>query len=73
MPTAVAQVKQQHPSLRVQLAIETSDVLMERLAQGKLDMVVGRLFERHERSSRVEQRHNHRDDLRKTHTNVLRL
>ena len=51
MPTAVAQVKQQHPSLRVQLAIETSDVLMERLAQGKLDMVVGRLFERHDKSA----------------------
>ena len=50
LPTAVAQVKQQHPSLRVHLAIETSDVLMERLAQGKLDMVVGRLFERHDKS-----------------------
>jgi DNA-binding transcriptional LysR family regulator len=50
LPTAVAQVKQQHSSLRVQLAIETSDVLMERLAQGKLDMVVGRLFERHDKT-----------------------
>lgn len=50
LPTAVAQVMQQHPSLRVQLAIETSDVLMERLAQGKLDMVVGRLFERHDKT-----------------------
>lgn len=50
MPAAVAQVKQQHPSLRVQLAIETSDVLMERLAQGKLDMAVGRLFERHDKT-----------------------
>lgn len=50
MPAAIAQVKQQHPSLRVQLAIETSDVLMERLAQGRLDMVVGRLFERHDKT-----------------------
>ena len=50
LPTAVAQVKQQHPSLRIQLAIETSDVLMERLAQGKVDMVVGRLFERHDKT-----------------------
>lgn len=50
LPTAVAQVKQLHPSLRVQLAIETSDVLMERLVQGKLDMVVGRLFERHDKT-----------------------
>ena len=50
LPTAVAQVKRLQPSLRVQLAIETSDVLMERLAQGKLDMVVGRLFERHDKT-----------------------
>jgi DNA-binding transcriptional LysR family regulator len=50
LPAAVAQVKQQHPSLRVQLAIETSDVLMERLAQGKVDIVVGRLFERHDKT-----------------------
>jgi DNA-binding transcriptional LysR family regulator len=50
LPPAVALVKQEHPSLRVSLQIETSDVLMERLAQGKLDMVVGRLFERHDKS-----------------------
>jgi DNA-binding transcriptional LysR family regulator len=50
LPPAVALVKQEHPSLRVSLQIETSDVLMERLAQGKLDMVIGRLFERHDKS-----------------------
>jgi DNA-binding transcriptional LysR family regulator len=50
VPAAVAQVKLQHPSLRVQLSIETSDVLMERLAQGRLDMVIGRLFERHDKT-----------------------
>lgn len=50
LPSAVALVKQEHPSLRVSLQIETSDVLMERLAQGKLDMVVGRLFERHDKT-----------------------
>ena len=49
LPAAVAQVKAQHPTLRVNLQIETSDVLMERLAQGKLDMLVGRLFERHDK------------------------
>jgi DNA-binding transcriptional LysR family regulator len=43
-------VKQEHPNLRVSLQIETSDVLMERLQQGRLDMVVGRLFERHDKS-----------------------
>jgi DNA-binding transcriptional LysR family regulator len=46
----VAQVKAQHPSLRVSLQIETSDVLLERIAQDRLDMMVGRLFERHDKS-----------------------
>jgi len=50
LPPAVARVKQEHASLRVSLQIETSDVLIERLLQGKLDMVVGRLFERHDKS-----------------------
>ena len=51
MPAAIALVKQAHPNLRVALQIETSDVLMERLQQGKLDMVVGRLFETHDKSA----------------------
>ncbi len=51
LPPAIAVVKQEHPSLRVSLQIETSDVLMERLHQGKLDMVVGRLFEQHDKSA----------------------
>jgi DNA-binding transcriptional LysR family regulator len=51
MPGAVALLKQRHPTLRVALQIETSDVLMERLQQGKLDMVLGRLFETHDKST----------------------
>ncbi len=50
LPPAVALVKKEHPDLRVAVQIETSDVLIERLAQGKLDMVVGRLFERHDKT-----------------------
>ena len=50
LPTAVAQVKQEHPSLRISLDIETSPVLLERLEQGKLDIVVGRLFAEHDKS-----------------------
>ena len=49
LPTAVAAVKSQHPSLRVSLQIETSDVLLERIAQGRLDMMVGRLFANHDK------------------------
>jgi DNA-binding transcriptional LysR family regulator len=50
LPPAVALLKQAHPELRVALEIETSDVLMERLAQGKLDILVARLFARHDKS-----------------------
>ena len=51
LPTAVAQVKQEHPSLRISLDIETSPVLLERLEQGKLDIVVGRLYEEHDKEN----------------------
>jgi len=50
LPPAVALVKQEHPSLRVGVQIETSDVLLERLAQGKLDMLVARLFAQHDKA-----------------------
>jgi DNA-binding transcriptional LysR family regulator len=50
LPEAVALVKEEHPSLRISLQIETSDVLMERLSQGRLDMVIGRLFPRHDKT-----------------------
>lgn len=51
LPVAVAQVKQEHPSLRISLDIETSPVLLERLEQGKLDIVVGRLYEEHDKEN----------------------
>jgi len=50
MPDAIAHIKATHPSLRVSLQVETSDVLVDRLAQGKLDMVIGRLFARHDKN-----------------------
>ena len=51
LPAAVAQVKQAHPNLRISLDIETSPVLLERLEQGKLDIVVGRLYAQHDKSN----------------------
>ena len=51
LPPAVDMVKQQHPSLRIALQIETSDVLIERLNQGKLDILVARLFAQHDKTS----------------------
>jgi len=51
LPAAVAQVKQAHPSLRISLDIETSPVLLDRLEQGQLDIVVGRLFAEHDKNN----------------------
>ena len=50
LPQAVAMVKQEHPNILVSLQIETSDVLMERLQQNKLDMLVARLFAQHDKT-----------------------
>jgi DNA-binding transcriptional LysR family regulator len=49
-PEAVRMVKANHPDLRVSLQIETSDVLIERLNQNKLDILVARLFAQHDKS-----------------------
>jgi DNA-binding transcriptional LysR family regulator len=51
LPPAVALVKQEHPNLRISLEIETSPVLLDRLEQGKIDIVVGRLFAEHDKSN----------------------
>ncbi|GHH51452.1 LysR family transcriptional regulator [[Pseudomonas] boreopolis] len=50
LPPALARITQQHPDLRVSLLVESSDVLLERLAQNKLDFLVARLFARHDKS-----------------------
>jgi DNA-binding transcriptional LysR family regulator len=50
LPEAVQAVKAHHPDLRVTLQIETSDVLIEKLNQNKLDILVARLFAQHDKS-----------------------
>jgi len=50
LPPAVAMVKREQPNLRVSLEIETSPVLLERMEQGKLDILVARLFAEHDKS-----------------------
>ncbi|WP_295549983.1 LysR family transcriptional regulator [uncultured Pseudacidovorax sp.] len=44
LPQAVAAVKREQPSLRVVLEIETSPVLVDYLRQGRLDILVARIF-----------------------------
>ncbi|WP_046115163.1 LysR family transcriptional regulator [Aquincola tertiaricarbonis] len=51
LPPAVALVKRDQPSLRVAIDIETSPVLLERLDQGRLDVVVARLFAGHDNAN----------------------
>jgi DNA-binding transcriptional LysR family regulator len=50
LPEAVQMVKDNHPDLRVSLQIETSDVLIEKLNQNKLDILIARLFAQHDKS-----------------------
>jgi DNA-binding transcriptional LysR family regulator len=45
IPQAIAKVKATHPHLRIGVQMDTSDVLQPRLQQGKLDILVARLFE----------------------------
>jgi len=51
LPQAISRVKQAHPTLRVSVQVETSDVLMERLAQGKLEILTARLFAQHDKTA----------------------
>lgn len=47
LPMAIAAVKQAHPNLRITVHIEASNVLIEQLNRGNLDLMVGRLSGKH--------------------------
>ncbi|KVN62947.1 LysR substrate-binding domain-containing protein [Burkholderia stagnalis] len=49
VPPAVAAVKGTHASVHISVEIDTSNVLLERLAQDKLDIVLGRLSAEHDK------------------------
>ncbi|MGU7784179.1 LysR substrate-binding domain-containing protein [Burkholderia sp. PU8-34] len=49
VPPAVAAVKDTHAGVHVSVEIDTSNVLLERLAQDKLDIVLGRLSAEHDK------------------------
>ena len=46
IPPALVSVARTTPKLRVELHVESSDVLLEQLVAGKIDIMIGRLFER---------------------------
>ncbi len=50
IPKAVERAMQDHPHLRISLLVESSDTLLDRLAQNQLDILVSRLFERHDKT-----------------------
>ena len=45
LPVAVAAVKQAHPALTISVTVDSSDVLMESLARGALDILLARITE----------------------------
>lgn len=49
LPPALAQLNREHPDLRVSMLVESSDVLLEQLAHNRIDLMVGRLFARHDK------------------------
>ncbi len=49
LPAAVAAVKRVHADIRISVEIDTSNVLLEKLAQEKLDIVIGRLSAEHDK------------------------
>jgi DNA-binding transcriptional LysR family regulator len=50
LPPTVAAVKQAHPNLQITIQIEPSNVLIERLNRGTLDVLVGRLSAEHDKA-----------------------
>lgn len=48
LPPTIAAVKQLHPNLRIAVQIESSNVLIEQLFRGKLDVMIGRLSDEHD-------------------------
>jgi DNA-binding transcriptional LysR family regulator len=56
IPAAVAIVAREQPDLRIQLVVESSDILLERLVENKIDIVIGRLFEMHDKSNLAYER-----------------
>ncbi len=50
VPRTIIAMKQRFPRVQLNVSIETSNVLQQRLQQGRLDLLVARLFETHDKS-----------------------
>ncbi|CAM4247300.1 LysR substrate-binding domain-containing protein [Bordetella muralis] len=49
LPAAIAEIKQQWPRMTIAVEVESSNLLLERLAQERLDLVIGRLSPEHDK------------------------
>lgn len=56
VPSAVSRVARELPFVRIQLQVDSSDRLLEALQHGKIDIMVGRLVDRHEQSNYTYER-----------------
>lgn len=50
IPPTIAIVKQAHPNLHITIQIDPSNLLIERLTRGTLDLVIGRLSAEHDKA-----------------------
>lgn len=51
VPRAVSRVARENPLVRIKLEVDSSDRLLEALQDGKIDIMVGRLLERHDKTN----------------------
>jgi DNA-binding transcriptional LysR family regulator len=56
VPKAIARVAREHPLVRIQLHVDSSDQLLAALQTGKIEVMVGRLLEQHDKSNYNYQR-----------------
>lgn len=56
VPRAVSRVAREHPLVRIQLQVDSSDRLLDALQEGKIDIMVGRLLDRHEKTNYTYER-----------------
>jgi DNA-binding transcriptional LysR family regulator len=50
-PLTIARLKSHYPLLQIRVEVDSSDALLAQLADSKLDVVVARLFEHHDKSA----------------------
>ncbi|MCB6182715.1 LysR family transcriptional regulator [Leeia sp. TBRC 13508] len=56
VPQAIARIKQKYPLLDIHVSIDTSDMLQPKLMSGQLDIMIGRIFQQHDKANMVYER-----------------